>query len=340
MASLKNIANSLDLSIALVSKVLSGKMGTTRCSEATKKAILAKAKEMGFRPNPLARALRSGRTGTIGVFVHTLGSPGSDLIGRLLMGLSKQANALEQRLCLSFYQTDKEFLRQFTIAARSEIDGLLVTGVLHPELIAFYKEIEKSGIPVVTMFRNVDSTAISVNIYCNDFQVGYLPTRHLLENGCKRIAHIRVLEPRYQGYLKALQEDGLEENPALVYCATSDHPDHSDYFGTEAGRQAVRFWIKNNTEFDGLVAESDCQAFGAVTELLAYGLRVPEDVKVFGVDDSPICTISPVALSSVSLRVEEVGACGVDAILQLIDQEPVESKAVQPVLSLRASTGD
>ena len=112
MASLKDIAAELGLSIPLVSKVLSGNMGTTGCSEDNRQAILAKAKELGFRPNLVAQALRSGRTGSIGVFIHPLGSPGSDLIERLLMGLSTQANIRGQRLFLSFYETDRDFLHK------------------------------------------------------------------------------------------------------------------------------------------------------------------------------------------------------------------------------------
>ena len=333
MASLKDIATALNLSIPLVSKVLSGKMGTTGCSEANRLAILAKAKELDFRPNLLARALRNGRTGSIGVFVHPLGSPGSDLIEHLLMGLSAQTNALGQRLFLSFYETDNEFLQNFTKTARAEIDGLLVIGISHPELISLYGEIEKNGTPVVTMLKDAVETTERPNVYCDDFQVGYLPTRHLLENGCRRIAHIRSMDSRCQGYLKALQEYGLPEDPALIYTAM-------DSFDTDTGRKAVQHWIGNQVQFDGLVAESDHQAFGGIVELLAQGRRVPEDVKVFGVDNSDVCTLSPVPLSSVSQQMEEVGARGVDAIMQRINEEPAESIKIQPVLRLRASSGD
>lgn len=333
MASLKDIANALDLSIPLVSKVLSGKMGTTGCSEANRKAIQAKAKELNFRPNLLAQALRKGRTGSLGVFIHPMGAPGSDLIERTLMGLSTRANALGQRLSLSFYETDHEFLQNFTKTAHAEIDGLLVAGISHPKLAHLHAEIEENGIPIVTLFENTDSTPESINVYCDKFYIGYLPTRHLLESGCRRIAHIHSLDPRYNGYLKALQEHGLQEDESLVYTAL-------EHFGAETGREAVRHWNNNHIEFDGLVAESDHQAFGAITELLAQGKRVPEDIKVFGVDDSPICALSPVPMSSVSQQMEVAGALAVDTLMRRIDKEPVESAMVRPVLRLRASSGD
>ena len=333
MASLKDIATSLNLSIPLVSKVLSGRMGTTGCSEANRQAILAKAKELGFRPNLVARALRTGRTGSLGVFMHPLGESGSDLTGRMLMGLSAQANILDQRLWLSFYETDGDFLHRFTKTARAEIDGLLVAGVFHPRLVRLYKAIEENGIPVVTMFKNASLTSETVNVFCEDFQTGYLPTRHLLQSGCRRIAHIRSLDMRYHGYLQALEEFGIEEDSALVYTAIQ-------HFDAVTGRESVKNWIKKGVKFDALVAESDHQAFGAVTELLAQGRRVPDDVKVFGVDDSPICALSPVPLSSVSQQVEEIGSQAVNTLMKLIAGEPAESLTIQPKLCLRASSGN
>lgn len=333
MASLKDIATELNLSIPLVSKVLSGRMGTTGCSEANRQAILAKAEELDYKPNLIARSLRTGRTGSLGVFIHPLGVPGSDLVERMLMGLSSQANTLDQRLWLSFYETDSDFLHRFSKTARAEIDGLLVAGIFHPRLERLFKAVEQNGIPVVTLVKNKATQSEGINVYCDDFQLGYLPTRHLLEKGCRRIAHIRSFDPRYQGYQKALAEFGIPEDPALVYTAIQK-------FDADTGRETVRHWIRNGVVFDGLVAESDHQAFGAVSELLAQGRRVPEDVKVFGVDDSPICALSPVPLSSVSQQVEEMGSRAVDTIMKCINGEPVESVTIQPVLRLRTSSGD
>ena len=113
-----------------------------------------------------------------------------------------------------------------------------------------------------------------------------------------------------------------------------------DGFGVNTGIQAVQHWLKAGKKIDGLVAESDHQAFGAIGELLKQGLRVPEDVKVFGVDDSPICDLGPVALSSVSQQAEEIGAQAVQTLMKRIKKEPVESLSIKPVLCLRASTGD
>lgn len=333
MASLKDIAAATNYSIPLVSKVLSGNMGTTGCSKSTREIILAKATELGFRPNMAARALRTGRSGSIGVFIHPFGHDGSNLIGRLLMGLSSQANECGHRLWLSYYETESEFLHRFTKTTRAEIDGLIIAGIFHPKLVRLHEAIEKNGIPVVTLFKHSMSSPGGINVHCDDFNIGYLPTQHLLKRGCRSIAHIRAFDPRYHGYVKALEEYGIQPDPELVYTAPEG-------FGVDTGIKAVQHWLKTGRKFDGLVAESDHQAFGAISELLKQGIRVPEDVKVFGVDDSPICDLSPVALSSVSQEVGEIGRQAVNTLMKRIKKEPAESLSIQPVLRLRASTGD
>ncbi len=332
MATLKDIANELNLSVPLISKVLSGKMGTTNCSEEKRLAILAKAKELNYHPNSRARALSLGRSGTIGVFIHSIGLPGSEsLYKQLLEGITQQANVEELRLCLSFYETDSQFMQTFSQVAKKEIDGLIVAGVHHPNLQKVYEELEARGTPVVTVFRKGAVSENGVNICCDEFQIGYLPTRHLLEKGCRRIAHIHCLDQRYQGYQKALEEFNITGDPALVFHAQSD-------LSLEAGKKAVQQWLKDGIEIDGLITESDHQAFGAVSELLQQGKRVPEDVKVFGVDNSPICGLSPVPLSSVNAPMDEMGRQAVKSLLKRINHQDVTSDNFSPSLQLRASS--
>ena len=333
MTSLKDIASELGFSTALVSRVLSGRMGTTGCSEINRKAILAKAEELEYRPNLLAQALRHGRTGTLGVFIHPVGAPGAELIARLLTGLSSQANAHGQRLYLSFYRTDKEFQHHFAKTTRNDVDGLLIAGATHPEMMKLYKNIEQSGTPIVTIFEHLSDQGGDNNVFCDKFMLGYLPTHHLLEKGCRKIAHIRAQDHLYPNHLQALKEFALQENPDLFYNAPN-------CFDAQTGQKAVRHWIDNGIEFDGLVAESDDQAFGAIHELLARGYRVPEDVKVIGLDDSPLCNKSPIRISSISQQFEKIGAQAVNTLLQLIRKEPLSPVSIKPKLCLRASTAD
>ena len=91
--------------------------------------------------------------------------------------------------------------------------------------------------------------------------------------------------------------------------------------------------------FDGVVAQSDHQALGVLQELLHRDIKVPDAVRVIGVDDSPLCDASPVPLSSVSQEMTEVGRRAVDLLMKQIAGEPVKSVVVPPRLHIRTSTG-
>jgi LacI family transcriptional regulator len=330
MTTLKDIAEELGVSIALVSKVISGRMGTTGASEKTRKAILAKTRERNFRPNPLGVALRAGRRAAIGVFIHPQGGKGSGLTESLLAGIAETLNANDERLWLTFYKADQQFLQRCSQTSRMNVDGLLVAGIAHRELVEPILKIERSGVPVVTVVSEPLSPAIP-NVYSDVAQQTYLSTCHLIDRGCKRIAHIHSLDERLKGYRQALREHQIEFDPALVY--------HDiQHFEVQHGVAAVRQWLEQGVTFDGIVAQSDHQAIGAIHELSRHSIKVPEAVRVTGVDNSPLCDASPVPLTSVSQEMAQAGKLAAQMLLQRVKGETVKSAIISPTLHVRASS--
>jgi len=328
MISLKSIARELKVSPAVVSVAISGKAGTTGCSARTRQRILQKVRQLGYRPHAAAAALASGRNHAIAVFIHTLGAEGSGLMERFLDGLATALNKQNQRLWLTFYQTDQEFLLRTRPGNLRDVDGLIVAGVLHKRLNAPLHRIEKTGIRVVTVMPSPVGRGIP-NIYSDDEEQTLLATNHLAAMGCRRIATLATFASRLRGYQKALASRGLPCRPELVFRTSSFH--------AKAGIQAVRHWLGRKRAFDGIVAQSDHQAFGATQELILRGIRVPGKVRVIGVDDSPLCRVSPVSLSSVSQEMEEIGKRAVEAVLDRIAGREILSVVVPPVLRLRES---
>ena len=135
MASLKRIAAELGVSYTLVSKVLSGRLGTTGVSARTREAILKRAKELDYVPNRLAVALKAGRKGAVGIFLHSIGSPGSDVSERLLRGMAEGLEQSGSRMWLRFFTTDEDFLVACDTRLKREVDGLIVAGLHHPGLM-------------------------------------------------------------------------------------------------------------------------------------------------------------------------------------------------------------
>lgn len=334
MASLKDIATELNVSISLVSKVLNNRMSTTNVTPKVAEAIRQKAKEMNFQKNTSAFSLSTGRHDTIGVFFHRHGEIGSALLERMVLGIAERARGKKQKLMLCFFETAEEFFEICKDAHRGSMDGLIIGGLPHKELAERVYEISQSGLPVITIQSEPMHLNIT-NISMTEESIGYAATRHLIDQGCRAIGHIRTptLEPRYAGYCRAMTEAGLSIDPSWVFDANNLG------FSLSAGEAFARKILSERIPLDGLVAESDHQASGALNVLQAASVRIPDDIKLIGVDNSPFCSLLPVQLSSVSQKTVKKGTLAVDMMMRLRAGEEVASIVLEPELKIRRSSG-
>jgi len=331
MVSLKDIAAELNVSVSLVSKVLNGRLGTTGVRPELGGVIRRKAREMGYERNASAVALSRGRQDVLGVFIHRLGMAGSGIIEDLVDGISEAAREAHQKQFVNFFSTVAEFAELSRVAHRGMMDGLIVGGVRHEELVPHIQEISRSGLPVVTLYNTVLHESLP-NVGMDQREVGGVATRHLLMSGCRRIAHICNIQERFEGYKAALAEQGVPFRPELVWEAPSSEFSHT------LGAQAVRQLSEAGIAFDGLVAQSDQEAVGGINELFRMGRRVPEDVRVIGIDNAPHCEFARVPLSSVSQRFGERGREAVRMLLKQIEGRHVPSLELTPILCPRRSS--
>jgi LacI family transcriptional regulator len=331
MVSMQDIARDLGISVGFVSKVLSGRLGTSTVSPRMRKRIFKKADELGYVPNRNAIRLLTGKKDTLGVFIHPWGQPGADLVFNFLYGVTKGLMPTVNQTWLNIFEEAPEFYRRMTLQQiQQRVDGLIVGGSSQRWLLPLLDRIAKAGIPLVTFFENECPGIVNI---CVDYsQQGRLPTEHLLARGCRKIVHIKFkyFESRHQGYMDALRDAGLPVKPEYtIVCGK---------FGDEEGRSAVRKLLKAKIPFDGIVAESDHQALGIVRELLDNGIRVPEQVRVTGVDDGPIGLTSPVPLTSVTSEAYRMGLLTVETMMKMLANKPVKSIALTPQLVIRSSS--
>ncbi|MGE9289528.1 MAG: LacI family DNA-binding transcriptional regulator [Puniceicoccales bacterium] len=332
MATLKDIATDLNVSQALVSRVLSNRMGTSRVSEKTRIAILEKAKELDFTPNPNAIALRKGIKGVVAVFLHGIGTEGSDIDRRFLQAIGKKLSENSCNMMLEFFEHKTEFIQACNPSLLNKVDGLIVAGFPHQELIENLVSLEKEGLPVVSAFQAEKKTTPGICNFTVDYvKQTYITTAHLLGIGCTRIAHFRTVKDRYDGYQLAHEHFDTPLDPALcIYTPTFSH---------SAGYQAMEHLLESGLEFDAICAQSDGQALGAIQKLALSGVPRSKWPKMTGVDNSPIAKYySLVPLTSSTVEMKQTGELSVDAILKKIKGEPVEGKIVAPRLIIREST--
>lgn len=328
-SSLRDVARELNVSFSLVSKVLSGRLGSTRVSAEVKEAILQKAKEMDYRPNPLAAALKQRRKGAIGVLIHPIGERGSEHPSDYLRGLSSGLDEHGLRMWLRFFESDAEFAHHFNLRTRNQVDGLIVAGYPHASIYDMLIKLQSSGLPIVTSFERNPIEGVP-NVAENMARQCYLTTRHLLARGARRIVHFKNTLPRYEGYLAAHADAGVESDPALVIGCTG--------FKVAVGAQVIASLLDQGIAFDGVVAQSDHQAVGAINELQRRGKRVPEDVRVTGVDNSPLCEACSVPITSITSEMETIGRTAARLLIKRLNGETPDSIVIEPQLVIRASS--
>lgn len=331
MSTLKIIAKELGISYTLVSKVLSGKMGTTGASAATKALIINKAQELDYQPNQFAVALKSGRKNVIGVFMHVLGVPGSDLSQQFITSICDVFNESGHRIWLRFFNRDEEFLIACDSKLKRSVDGLIVGGIMHQGIMSNLLEIENNGLPIVTAFGRKGSHQLKNSVTVDSELQGFLPALHLLEKGCRRLVHFNTIPERYKGFRRAHEEMGIPIDESLVI--------PTDSFYLEDGERSTRTLLKKGgKKFDGIVAASDAQACGAYRILSSQGIRVPEDVKLTGVDNSPLAETCIVPITSVTAEMKQCGMLAARILLSCLDKQPPQAETLAPQLVVRASS--
>ena len=325
---LKDIAADLNVSVSLVSKVLRNRLGESGTTPEMAEAIHQRARELGYRRNRTATLLVARRHGIVGLFIHRVGARGAGVVEDLLVGICQGASAHRQRLSLGYGDSEAEF-RQFIENAHSgEIDGLVVAGYANPNFAPDLVGRQQEGLPLVTVFAGAVDARLP-NLGVDQGEVMALAVNHLVDRGCRRLAHIRVDEARYRGFCEASAQHGMDIERERLFWGDYQY---------ESGRAAVMHWLEREVAFDGIVAPSDQTALGAMHELLRRGVDVPGKVRVVGVDNSNAAQTAIVSLSSVSENWARRGKMAIEFLMSQIEERPQRLPCVSPSLHIRDSS--
>ena len=330
---MKDIARDLGVGVTTVSKVLRNHQDV---SEKTRKRVLERVKELNYMPNLAARALVTGRTYLVGLVVPDL----------LHTFFAQIANSLSEALLKKGYgliiatSGEDPELEKRTVdrLLGRRLDALVIASSCTSAEI--FTCIQESGQPFVLIdrrFPNLDANYVGVN----DDLVGALATEHLIEIGCKRIAHLRGPETspgigRLSGYLRTIAKHKMKPLPGYVSA-----PRKADVRSRESGEDQMKQLLGLTQTPDGVFAYNDSMAIGAMDAILNGGLRIPEDVAVIGSGNLHYDSELRVPLSSIDQRTEQIGERTARLTVSLIESKTrPRSKTViiQPELVVRAST--
>lgn len=327
---LKDIAIELGVSVVTVSKVL---RNHSDISTETRNRVLERMRQLNYRPNLAARALVTGRTNMIGFVVPDLLHP---FFAEVAKGLTKVLR--KKGYCLVIASSEEDPLLE-----KQEIEHLLARRV--DALIVASAQSDSSSFvlageqktPFVLIDRFFEGYSADF-IGVDDEKVGYLATCHLIEQGCKRIAHIRgpqfsAAHGREAGYRSAMKEIGQPE----IIVSTASMDDQADARGYDAMNEL----LATNPRPDGVFCFNDPNAIGALSAIHDAGLKVPQDIAVIGVGNLHYDSLLRVPLSSVDQDSSALGEEAAKLALKLIESK-IKSRPkkimLEPKLVPRASS--
>ena len=328
--SIRDIASMAGVSIATVSRIINNK---GRYSEETARRVHQIIEENGYVANAAAKNLRESHTKTIGMIVPDISN---DFFSTLALH-TEQALANEGYsvfVCNNANSTERERSYIRTLVSK-RVDGIICISGSH----TLNEESVPRSIPVVCVDRYPGVDSAIPRVISDDARGGYLATRHLIDRGCRRILFISSQQEdlnkrnRETGYISALNDCGLPALPELRIYLTGAQPSMME---TE---QLVGAYLREGRPFDGIFAVSDHAAVGALRALQAADVRVPQDVKIVGFDDSIYTNLTTPQLTSIRRFPEQLAQKGCDTLLALIAGEQPAIDTIVPVeLVERAST--
>jgi LacI family transcriptional regulator len=331
---MKDIARDLGVSVVTVSKVL---RNHSDISEETRQRVLKRMKELHYRPNLAARALITGKTFTIGLIVPDLLHPFFAQVAKALSGVFRQRG---YSLILSSSEEDPELEKQeLDVLLARRVDAILIASAQWT--VESFRQIEDQKIPYVLIDRQFAGLAANF-VGVDDEAAGALATEHLIEQGCRRIAHIRGPEVstaigRAEGYRRSLAKHGLTPLPGYVISMGAS----GDARGEAGGYEAARTLLAMEPRPDGIFCYNDPAAMGVMHAILDAGLRIPEDIAVVGCGNVHYSDFLRVPLTTIDQNSQAIGERAAELALSLIDAKgPVRpsSICITPALAVRASS--
>lgn len=323
-----DVANLAHVSVTTISKILNHK--DFDISAETRQRVLGVIKELNFVPSGLARSLVTKKTNTLALLLPSITN---QYFAEIARGVENGASSLGYNvfLCNTDESHSKE-IEYLNVLKERLPDGVIMVPVKGSDKM-ITDEFEFS-VPFILLDRTYEE--MKDDIYCvrfDNIKGGYIATKHLLENGHKRIGIIcgpvqnKPSNDRLAGYKMALSEAGVEFDEDLV-C-------YGDY-DLKSGKSCAKTLIEKNAT--ALFCTNDMMACGSYKAIREKGLKVYEDISVVGYDNISLCDLVEPPLTTVMQPKLKMGRVATQNLIKMINKQPVEKDVMfKPELVLRKS---
>lgn len=319
---MQDVARLAGVSQPTVSRVLNRSENTPPISDETTARVLAAVEELGYRPNVVARSLRTQRTQTVALLIADLSNGFYHPIARAVQDVAREHD-YEVLISNSdhIYENEKHFCE---IVLGRGVDGVMMVPIhLTTEELGYY--VSQTHIPFVVLAQYVNHPNIDV-VFVDDERAMYETTQWLItEGGHKKIGYIGVpdyLPPgprRLKGFTRAMHDFGLPIDPRFMLIGD---------FTLEGGKTVARELLKVGELPSALMVVNDLMAIGVILTLQEAGFAVPGDVAVVGFDDIPEATIIRPTLTTIAQDPRDIGLKMARALFERIENPHIGERRV------------
>ena len=295
---IQDIARALNITAATVSRALNDHPAI---KDSTKKTVKETALRLNYQPNKIASSLRLGKSNIIGVIIP---SAEINFFGSVVHGIEKVANENNYNVLIyqsnELYEYEKKGVQAFL---QSQVDGVLASISKESMNLDHYSEIKKRGVPLILFDRASDELGVS-SVIVDDYAGAFAATKHLIEQGCRRIAHIggqqhvNIFNQRLKGYIDALNVHAIPvDDDLIVYGKVS----------IESGRECMKRLLEHPEPPNAVFAVEDFTALGAMQAIKAAGKSMPDEVAIVGFANEAFGEYITPSLSSVNQQTVTMG---------------------------------
>jgi len=324
MATIKDVAEKVGVSVTTVSRVLNNR---GYLSEDLKRRVHEAMKELNYQPNELARSLFRKKSNIIGLIIPDISHP---FFGEIAKHVEYYAhkNRYKVLLCNSQLNHSKE-KEYINMLKASQVDGIIMGSHTLDT-----KEFTTINLPLVTLDRQLSESIPYVS--SDHYRGGVLATRLLLRKGCRKIAHISgnlklhlLAKTRHDGFMDTVRAAGV---PHVVVETDLNGFKYDEY------EKIVADLFREHPDIDGVFASSDIIAAQVVKECRRLGRRVPDDVRVVGFDGIGLGRFFTPGLSTIQQPIREIAKTSVQLLIDQINGKDVQRENVLPVKLVEKET--
>ncbi len=307
---IKDLAAQLNISVSTVSRALKD---NPEISQQTRKTVQALAKELGYRPNPIAVALKTHKSHTIGVIVP-------QIVSTFFANVVKKIEEIADKygynvLVASSNESFEKEQKSIDVFLANRTDGIILSLSRATTSYEHIKNIQTQGVPLVLFDRTTKELDVS-KVIADDADAAYKIVQHLIHGGAKRIAlitgpeQLSIGKNRMKGYLKAMTMNKLEINPDYII--------RCDDFSVKAAKEASRKLLNLKEIPDAIFGINDDMAIGAIEAIKEKNLRIPEDIAVFGFSNTKRSRYMNPSVSTVNQFPEKIGEMAAELLFEQI----------------------